>query len=112
MPLPLIPIAIVAVGTLFAAKKGYDAHSDNVAAKSLNQEANDIYSKGRKHLKEARTKCISVLEHLGRQKFEIWDRQLGRFVSLMEQMRNVELLGDVEIDGLGANAFRGRSWRR
>ena len=104
MPFPLIPI-IFAAGALFAAKKGYDAYSDNAEANSLNQEAKDIYEKDKRRLKTARTQCTNALEALGRQKLDIWDRQLGRFVSLMEQMRNVELRGSPEIDKLGANAF-------
>ena len=104
MPLPLIPIAIGLFG-LFAAKKGYDAYSDNAEASSLNQEAKDIFKKGQRSLKTARTQCTNELEALGRQKFEIWDRQLGRFVSLMGPMRNVELIGALEIDQLGTNAF-------
>lgn len=104
MPLPLIPILLVA-GGLFAAKKGYDAYSDNAEASSLNQEAKDIYKKDKRRLKTARTQCTNALEALGRQKFEIWDRQLGRFVTLMEKMRNVKLRGAPEIDKLGANAF-------
>ena len=104
MPLPLIPVLLVA-GGLFAAKKGYDAYSDNSEANSLNQKAKGIYKKGKKRLKTARTQCTNALEDLGQQKFEIWDRQLGRFVSLMEQMRNVELRGAPEIDRLDANTF-------
>lgn len=108
MPLPLLPLLVVptlaAIG-LFTAKKGYDAYSDNEKAGSLNQEAKDIFEKGRRSLKTSRTQCTKELEALGRQKFEIWDRQLGRFVSLMEQIRNVELRGASEIDRLGVNAF-------
>ena len=106
MPLPLLLVVPALAGLgLFAAKKGYDAYSDNEEADSLNQEAKDIFEKGQRSLKTARTRCTKELEALGQQKFEIWDRQLGRFVSLMEQMRNVELLGASEIDRLGANAF-------
>ena len=106
MPLPLLLVVPALAGLgLFAAKKGYDAYSDNEEADSLNQEAKDIFEKGQRSLKTARTRCTKELEALGQQKFEIWDRQLGRFVSLMEQMRNIELLGASEIDRLGANAF-------
>ena len=106
MPLPLLLVvpALAGIG-LFGAKKGYDAYSDDAKARNLNQEAEDIFEKEMRRLKTSRTQCTEELEALGRQKFEIWDRQLGRFVSLMEQMRNVELLGSPEISQLGANAF-------
>lgn len=113
MPLPLLLVVPALAGLgLFAAKKGYDAYSDNEEASSLNQEAKDIFDKGKKSLETARTRCTKELEALGRQKFESWDRQIGRFVSLNEQIRNVERLGAPEIglgapeiDRLGANAF-------
>ena len=106
MPLPLLLVVPALAGLgLFAAKKGYDAYSDNEEASSLNQEAKDIFDKGKRSLETARTRCTKELEALGRQKFESWDRQIGRFVSLNEQIRNVERLGAPEIDRLGANAF-------
>ena len=105
MPLPLLLIgAAVGLG-LLGAKKGYDAYSDNAEADSLNREAKDIFDKNKKRLKTARTRCAKELEALGQLKFEIWDRQLGRFVSLMELLRNVKLLGASGIDHLGANTF-------
>ena len=106
MPLPLIPIAIaIGAASLFGAKKGYDAYSDNKEASSRNEDAKDLFEKGQRRLETARTECTTELEALGREKFEIWSRQLGRFVSLIEQIRNVELLGASELDRLGANAF-------
>ena len=106
MPLPLLLVVPALAGLgLFAAKKGYDAYSDNEEASSLNQEAKDIFDKGKRSLETARTRCTKELEALGRQKFESWDRQIGRFISLNEQIRNVERLGAPEIDRLGANAF-------
>ena len=105
MPFPLLLVVPTVLGTLFAAKKGYDAYSDNEEASSLNQETKEVFDKGQRSLKKARSQCTKELEALGRQKFEIWERQLGRFVSLMEQIRNVELLGASEIDRLGTNTF-------
>ena len=105
MPLPLRLVAPALAGLgVFGAKKGYDAYSDNKDASGLNEDAEAIIERAQKKLETARTRCTEELEVLGRQKFEIWDRQLGRFVSLMEQMRSVELLGASEFDRLGANA--------
>ena len=106
MPLPLLLVVPALAGLgLFGAKKGYDAYSDNARAGGLNQEAEGIFEKEQRRLKTSRTQCTEELEALGRLKFEIWDRQLGRFLSLMEQIRNVELLGSPEIGRIGANTF-------
>ena len=102
MPLPLLPIGIAVVLGLFGAKKGYDAYSDNEEAESLNREAKDIFDKDKKRLKTARTRCTKELEALGQLKFEIWDRQIGRYVSLMEQLVNYRLTGASKTDRLGS----------
>ena len=105
MPLPLVPIAIAAVVGLFGAKKGIDAHSDNKKAKNLDLKAQKRFDNAKKALEKAREKCTSDLESLGRIKFEIWDRQLGRFVALFSQLRNIEVVGASKVEQLGSKAF-------
>lgn len=105
MPLPLIPIAIGAVVGLFGVKKGIDAHSDNKEAKDLAQKAQKKFDGAKKTLEKAREKCTSDLESLGQLKFEIWDRQFGRFVTLFGQLRNVEVVGTSKVEQLGSKAF-------
>jgi hypothetical protein len=105
MPFPLVLVAVPAVLGLFGAKKGHDAYSDNKKAKNLNQEAQKTFDRGQSRLRSARKQCTWELEALGRKKFDLWDRQMGRFVSLFEQLRNVELQGASRADQLGAAGF-------
>lgn len=105
MPLPLVPIAIAAAVGLFGAKKGIDAHSDQKKAKDLGQRAQKKFDKAKKTLEKAREECTADLESLGQLKFDIWDRQLGRFVALFSQLRNVEVIGASKVEQLGSKAF-------
>ena len=105
MPLPLVPIAIAAAVGLFGAKKGIDAHSDQKKAKDVGQRAQEKFDKAKKALERERKECTSDLESLGQLKFDIWDRQLGRFVALFSQLRNIEVIGVSKVDQLGAKAF-------
>ena len=101
MPLPLIPLAGIGVALLaggYGVKKGIDAYSDSEEADELNEEAQKLLGKAERRLKRNRSNCKKQLEELGRLKFSIWDRQLGRFVSLFEQIRNVEVTGIVAED--------------
>ena len=105
MPLPLALVAIPAVLALLGAKKGYDARSDNAKGNELNQQAEKMFKTAKERLEKARRRCTEDLEELGRLKLDIWDRQLGRFVSLFEQIHEVELVGASRVDQLGADAF-------
>ena len=106
MPLPLALVAIPVVLGLLGAKKGYDAYSNHSKAKDLNREAQDTFDKAQKRLKDARSQCTKELKTLGQLKLDVWNRQLGRFVSLFGQLRNVELVGAAEVDQLGTATFQ------
>lgn len=96
MPLPLVPALVIGSALLFGGygvKKGIDAYSDNEEADELNEEAQKLLRKAERRLKRKRRDCKRQLEGLGQLKFSIWDRQLGRFVSLFEQIRNVHATG-------------------
>lgn len=96
MPLPLIPLIGIGAAVLaggYGLKKGVDAYSDNEKANELKEEAQKLLEKAERRLKRNRSDCKKQLEELGRLKFTVWDRQLGRFVSLFEQLRNVEVTG-------------------
>ena len=96
MPLPLIPLIGIGAAVLlggYGVKKGIDAYSDNEEADELKDEAQELLRKAEQRLKRGRSDCKKQLEELGWLKFSIWDRQLGRFVSLFEQIRNVEVTG-------------------
>lgn len=106
MPLPLLLVVPALVGTgIIGVKKSYDAYSDKTKAKDLRKESEDVFNKAKQRLLRARRSCTKDLKALGELKFSIWDKQIGRFVSLFELLHNVELSGAAEIENLGAHAF-------
>ena len=108
MPVPLI-IAIPAFAAaglgIYGAKKACDAVRDTKEARSIDAEARRTLQRGEKPLRKARKRCRKKLKKLGRLKLEVWDRQLGRFVSLYGQLRDVELTGAPRSDRLGKRTF-------
>ena len=99
MPLPLILLGGAAViAALYGAKKGIDAYSDHEEAVDFNEDAKMLLLDAEGRLKQEREKCTAQLEELGRLKLDAWDRQLGRFCSLFEHLRNVEVVGDPGVD--------------
>ena len=103
MPLPLIligaAVAAVTAGA-YGVKKGIDAYSDNEEADELNEDAEALLSEAEQRLKREKNECTKRLEELGRLKLEAWHNQLGRFVSIFESLREVEVVGDPGLDDL------------
>lgn len=113
MPFPSVPIgAANLIGLIggyracgIGIQMGIDAHSDIAAASYIDEATKIMLEQAESDLKSARKGCAKQLEKLRRQKFDTWDRQLGRTVSLLEHIRNVELHGAPEVGELGAVAF-------
>lgn len=105
MVLPFILGAAALGAGLFGAKKGVDAYSDNSKAKNLQRDAQVVYERAERKLKSSRQVTTETLEHLGQLKLEVWDTQLGRFVKLYEQLKNVELTGQANTDEFNAANF-------
>lgn len=101
MPLPLLMIGGAAVVSSFGVKQGYDAYSALRKTKRLHKEGRDIFRRDQKLLEDTRASCTKDLEALGKLKLEIWDRQIGRFVCLFQELRNVALQGVAGMDELG-----------
>lgn len=102
MPLPLILLVIGAAATGIAGlKKGYDAYTKISEAEEIISQAQDIFNKSKGELTKAHKETQDVLVELGKLKLDIWDRQLGRFVEIFSQLRNVELTGEVVSNELG-----------
>ena len=98
MPIPLILWGAAALATAFGAKKAVDAHSDNSSAERLREDAESIFDDAKNELEAARKKTATRLDELGWLKLNVWDRQMGRFVDLVEKVRNVELTGQASND--------------
>ena len=93
MPLPLILLGAAAITAAYGVKKGVDAYFDAREASGLREDTSDLLSRAQGDLRKERSRCAGTLEELGRLKFETWDVDLGRFCSLFERLRNVELAG-------------------
>ena len=102
MPLPFaIPIIAGVIG-LFGLKKGVDAYSDNKEASDLRTKAANRFDKAKTQLERAREKCNSELESLGQLRLELFQQQIGRFVSLFSEFRDVQVSA---LDQLGTADF-------
>ncbi len=105
MVLPFILGAAAISAGVTGIKNGIEAASDNKEAKELQKQAQAIYESTERDLKYVRQTTTESLEKLGKLKLEVWNQQLGRFVQLYEQLRNVELTGQAHIDELNAAKF-------
>jgi hypothetical protein len=106
MVLPFI-FGAVAIGAGIAGiKQGIDSASDNSIAEQLQKDARSIYESAERDLKHARSTTTESLEKLGRLKLDTWNRQLGRFVDLYEQLKNVEMNGQANVGELNARFTR------
>jgi len=93
MPLPFILAGAAVITGLWGAAKGVGAVRDNRRAQELYDKAEDIYDQAKLELEAARQQTTQILEELGRVKLEAWERQLGRFVTLFQQIKAVQVTG-------------------
>lgn len=95
MPLPLLLIGL-ALGTgLIGLGKGVKAASDTSKARRIRGDSEEEFKKAEEKMRRAKSAAKKQLETLGETKLRAWDQQLGRFVTLFERLRNVELKGRV-----------------
>ena len=105
MVLPFL-LGAAAIGAgITGIKKGIDATSDKNEAKHLQEDAQAIYKSTKRELKYVRQFTTKSLENLGKLKLDLWNQQLGRFVQLYEQLRNVELTGQANVGELNVAKF-------
>ena len=98
MPLPfLIGAAAVALGA-FGAKKAVDAYSDNKEAARLRESAQNVFEAAQEDLGYARESTATTMDELGWLKLNVWNQQIGRFVQLVEKVRNVEVSGNASTE--------------
>lgn len=99
MPLPFILAGAAVVAGIAGAAKGAIAIFDSMDADDKNKRANEIFNDAKQAMESEKTKTVEQLEKLGRLKLEVWDNQLGRFVRVFKQIKNVELINKKEIEG-------------
>lgn len=110
MALPLIPIilGVAAVGTGgWGIFKGAKAISDNNEAKTVNERAEKLYKRITARLQTARDESRDALDALGRKKLHMCEVPIGKFVTLFEKVKNIELARSEGLDEL-ANLKQGR----
>ena len=86
-------------------KKGIDSVSDNSKAKQLHEDTKLAYEITEHTLKCRRHNTTESLEKLGKLKLNVWNQQLGRFVRLYEQLKNVELTGQANVNELNNRGY-------
>lgn len=100
MPVPFILGGAAVAAGLFGASKGAKAISNNNEAKELLETAERRFETAKENLEYARQNTNRSLECLGELKLNSWSDDLGRFVTLVEQIKNVELSGQASTDDL------------
>lgn len=93
MVLPFILGAAALGAAAFGVTQGSEAAANNSEAERLRHNARMVYESAEADLKKVRIETVEALERLGKLKLEVWEQQLGRFVRLYEQIRNIELQG-------------------
>ena len=104
MPLPLIPIAIIAtssLATVFGIYKGWEWWDKTDKAESINKEAEGILDDARIKTATTFNESEKNLEELGRAKLDVLDKSMNRFVTVFEKIHSIELT-----DSAGMNELR------
>ncbi len=100
MPLPLLLLGGAAfLSGVKGVMNGVKAYSDSKQAKELSTEAGKVFEDAESKMLKAKEAASESLASLGECRLRAWDAQLGRFVRLYEQFRDVELEGNVASDG-------------
>lgn len=106
MPLPLIPVALVAgAAALFGLGKTAGAIMDSNKADDLGREAQDMIEESKYDLEKAREKCADSLQKLGSKKIAVLEETLKGFVEHFEKLKEVKLQDSVGLDELGKLAI-------
>ncbi len=101
MPLPLIPVAVaVLASSAFGIKKGASAVSANREANELMEDARTRLDEAQERLERERKLTARELDELGRCRLDLWQRSIGRFVTLFRSLKNTHLIGEAASDGM------------
>lgn len=100
MAVPFILGGVAAAAGLFGVAKGAQAASNNSEAKDLLERAERKFEDAKDNLEYAKQNTNRSLEYLGELKLNSWSNDLGRFVKLVEQIKNVELTGQASTDDI------------
>ncbi len=98
MVLPIILAGAAIASGIGGLVKGAQSVSKNAEAKDLYVKAQKMFEDAKRDLEDSKIDTTNSLAELGTLKLNIWDQQLGRFVYLLEQVKDVQIEGDVALD--------------
>ncbi len=98
MPLPFFLIGAAVVSGIAGIVKGAESVSNNSEAQRLLSKARDLFETTKTDLENKKNCTTNSLVELGKIKLNVWDEQLGRFVHLFEQVKDVQIEGEVTLD--------------
>ena len=98
MPLPFILGGAAALAGALGIKKGVDAYKDNEKAERLYDRAQELFDTTKERLDNTRSLTTEALTDLGSLKLQVWDHQFGRFISLVERVKHVDVQGQANVD--------------
>ena len=98
MPIPILIGIGACIAGAIGVKKGLDAKADNDSARHKFEKAQRVYEKAKEQMEDTREQTSMDLVSLGELKLRVWDKQLGRFVQLVEKVKSVRIEGQAVVD--------------
>ncbi len=105
MPLPLI--ALWGLGAVAVTGLGYGVKGaiDNSDANDINSEAQNISYEAQNKLETTKNDTNTALSNYGQSKLDAFEKRIGTFVTLFDQLKNVEISRSTELDNLQLGNF-------
>lgn len=100
MPLPFLLAGVAAIAGIAGLTKGGQAVSNNSRAKELMSDAEYIYNSAKRDMECQKNITTKQLDSLGELKLISWSEDIGKFVSLFSEFKNVKLESKVNVDKL------------
>ncbi len=100
MPLPILLVGAAAAAGIAGIAKGVKAASNNSRANELISEAQDLYNETKDKLESQKENTTCQLNMLAELKLESWSQDIGSFIEIFSQFKNVQLQSKVELDNL------------
>lgn len=100
MPLPFLLVGAAAIAGAIGIGKGAKAVSNNSKAKNLIEEARELYDSAKYKLDIQKEDTTTQLNSLAELKLLSWSEDIGAFVKLFSEFKNVKLESKVEVDKL------------
>lgn len=105
MAVPIIIGAAAAITGLYGAYKGVSGAIDHNDASNLNKDAQSIVDSSRNQVEAQRQATNGVLVDYGERKLRAFNGAIADFLQTFGRLKNVELVGSVELDKLNFGDF-------